>query len=52
LKKTTFVSFSGPDGARQLAVELCSTATAALQPFGKRADRLHELAAFVAGRVA
>lgn len=50
LKKTTFVSFSGVAGARQLARELCETATAALAPFGSRADRLRELAAFVASR--
>jgi geranylgeranyl diphosphate synthase, type II len=49
-KKTTFVSFSGVDGARQLAGELCETADRALAPFGKRADRLRELSAFVAGR--
>ena len=50
VKKTTFVSFSGVDGARQLAAELCQTADAALAPFGRRADRLRELSAFVAGR--
>jgi len=50
LKKTTFVSFSGIQGARQLAVELCQTADRALEPFGKRADRLRELSQFVAGR--
>ena len=50
LKKTTFVSFSGVDGARQLALELCQTADRALEPFGKRADRLRELSQFVAGR--
>jgi signal transduction histidine kinase len=50
LKKTTFVSFSGMQGARQLAVELCQTADRALEPFGKRADRLRELSQFVAGR--
>lgn len=49
-KKTTFVSFSGPLGARELAGELCATATAALAPFGSRADRLRELADFVARR--
>lgn len=49
-RKTTFVSFSGVDGARQLARELCDTADRALQPFGRRADRLRELSAFVAGR--
>lgn len=50
-KKTTFVSFSGPLGARELAVELCATATEALTPFGARADRLRELAEFVARRM-
>ena len=50
LRKTTFVSFSGVSGARQLARELCDTADRALQPFGRRADRLRELSAFVAGR--
>jgi geranylgeranyl diphosphate synthase type II len=49
-KKTTFVSFSGVDGARQLAGELCQTAERALAPFGRRADRLRELSAFVARR--
>jgi len=49
-KKTTFVSFSGVAGARQLAMELCDTANLALMPFGRRADRLRELSAFVAGR--
>ena len=50
VRKTTFVSFSGVAGARQLARELCATADQALQPFGRRADRLRELSAFVAGR--
>lgn len=49
-RKTTFVSFSGVAGARQLATELCDTANLALTPFGRRADRLRELSAFVAGR--
>lgn len=49
-RKTTFVSFSGTDGARELARELCETATRALAPFGTRANRLRELAAFVAQR--
>jgi len=49
-RKTTFVSFSGVAGARQLALELCQTADRALTPFGKRADRLRALSAFVAGR--
>ncbi|CAN5864289.1 polyprenyl synthetase family protein [soil metagenome] len=49
-RKTTFVSFSGVTGARQLARELCDTADRALQPFGRRADRLRQLSAFVASR--
>lgn len=49
-RKTTFVSFSGIDGARRLAAELCDTADRALAPFGARADRLRELSAFVAAR--
>jgi geranylgeranyl diphosphate synthase type II len=49
-RKTTFVSFSGVDGARELAQELCRTATRALTPFGSRAARLGELADFVAAR--
>jgi geranylgeranyl diphosphate synthase type II len=52
LKKTTFVSFSGVAGARQLAAELCQTADQALGPFGRRASRLRDLSAFVAGRMA
>lgn len=50
VKKTTFVSFSGVDGARQLAAELCATADRALDRFGRKADRLRELSAFVARR--
>jgi geranylgeranyl diphosphate synthase type II len=49
-RKTTFVSFSGVDGARQLAQELCQTAKMALGPFGARGLRLSELADFVAAR--
>jgi geranylgeranyl pyrophosphate synthase len=49
-RKTTFVSFSGVDGARELAAELCRTAAGALEPFGRRAEPLRTLAAFVAGR--
>ncbi|MEO7272050.1 MAG: polyprenyl synthetase family protein [Vicinamibacterales bacterium] len=50
IKKTTFVSFSGVSGARQLATELCQTADRALTPFGRRADHLRALSAFVAAR--
>lgn len=49
-RKMTFVSFSGVDGARELAGELCRTAQTALTPFGRRAAALNELAAFVAAR--
>lgn len=49
-RKMTFVSFSGVDGARELANDLCATAERALDPFGRRADPLRELARFVAGR--
>lgn len=49
-RKTTFVSFSGVEGARQLAAELCETADRALAPFGAKADRLRELSRFVAAR--
>jgi geranylgeranyl diphosphate synthase type II len=49
-RKTTFVSFSGIAGARQLAGELCDTAIAALAPFGSRASGLTALARFVAAR--
>jgi len=49
-RKTTFVSFSGTDGAHELARDLCETATAALSPFGSRAARLRELASFVVRR--
>ena len=52
VRKTTFVSFSGVAGAHQLASELCQTADRALAPFGRRADRLRELSAFVAARTA
>lgn len=49
-RKTTFVSFSGIDGAHQLAGELCQAADRALTPFGRSADRLRALSAFVAAR--
>jgi geranylgeranyl diphosphate synthase type II len=49
-RKTTFVSFSGVEGARQLARELRDTAVAALAPFGDRAARLRALADFVVAR--
>ena len=49
-RKTTFVSFSGVAGAHQLATELCQTADRALTPFGRSAERLRQLSAFVAAR--
>jgi geranylgeranyl diphosphate synthase type II len=49
-RKTTFVSFSGIEGARELAGELCRTAISALAPFGRRSSPLKELAEFVAER--
>jgi geranylgeranyl diphosphate synthase, type II len=50
LKKTTFVSFSGVEGARALARELIAASEAALQPFGPRAEPLRELARYVVTR--
>jgi geranylgeranyl diphosphate synthase type II len=50
LKKTTFVSFSGVEGARVLAGELIAASQQALAPFGARADPLRELARYVVAR--
>jgi geranylgeranyl pyrophosphate synthase len=50
LKKTTFVSFSGVDGARQLAAELVATSEEALRAFGARAQPLRDLARYVVAR--
>ena len=50
LKKTTFVSFSGVDGAAQLARELAQASQEALRPFGSRARALGELARYVVTR--
>jgi geranylgeranyl diphosphate synthase type II len=49
-KKTTFVSFSGVEGARALAEELIAASQAALAAFGPRADPLRELARYVVTR--
>ena len=49
-RKTTFVSFSGVQGARDLAGELCRTAVTALEPYGRRGADLKALADFVAER--
>jgi geranylgeranyl diphosphate synthase, type II len=48
--KTTFVSFAGVAGARQLAQELVDASVAALQGLGPRADSLRELARYVVSR--
>ena len=45
--KTTFVSFAGLEGARQLARELVDTSERALLPFGARAQPLRDLARYV-----
>lgn len=50
LKKTTFVSFSGTEGARQLAEELVQAGQDALQGFGPRGRPLQELARYVVRR--
>jgi geranylgeranyl diphosphate synthase type II len=49
-KKTTFVSFSGVEGARTLARELIAASQAALEPFGPRAEPLRDLARYVVTR--
>jgi farnesyl diphosphate synthase len=50
VKKTTFVSFAGVEGAWQLARELTSTSEAALRNFGARAQPLRDLARYVVAR--
>jgi geranylgeranyl pyrophosphate synthase len=50
LKKTTFVSFAGVQGARQLAEELAATSQQALRSFGPRAQPLRDLARYVVAR--
>jgi len=50
VKKTTFVSFSGVEGARALARELIEASQAALAGFGPRAEPLRELARYVVTR--
>jgi geranylgeranyl pyrophosphate synthase len=50
LKKTTFVSFSGVEGARLLAEELIGTSIQALGAFGPRAQPLRDLARYVVTR--
>lgn len=48
--KTTFITFCGLDGARQLANELIDTAEQSLQPLKARAELLRQFAAFVRNR--
>jgi len=48
--RPTFVSLCGVEGARTLAGELVGTAIESLAAFGRRAERLRELARFVASR--
>ena len=50
VSKTTFVSFAGIDGARQLAQELALASREALQGLGPRAEPLRELARYVIRR--
>jgi geranylgeranyl diphosphate synthase type II len=50
VKKTTFVSFAGVDGAWQLAGELIDTSEAALRAFGPPAQPLRDLARYVVVR--
>jgi len=49
-KKTTFVSFAGVAGARQLARELVDASQEALAGFGLRAQPLRDLAEYVVAR--
>lgn len=48
--KTTFVSFAGAAGARELAHELASTSEKTLVGFGANAERLRQLARYVVAR--
>ena len=48
--KVTFVGLLGVEGARALAGELLDFAAATLEPLGRRADPLRELAGFVERR--
>jgi geranylgeranyl diphosphate synthase type II len=50
VKKTTFVSFAGVAGARQLAGELIEASEGALRGFGPRARPLRDLARYVVTR--
>ena len=48
--KVTFVKLLGLEGARALAAELLAFAQAEIEPFGSRAEPLHELARLVRDR--
>jgi geranylgeranyl diphosphate synthase type II len=50
VKKTTFVSFSGLDGASELARELVAASVHALRGFGAKAEPLRDLARYVVTR--
>jgi geranylgeranyl diphosphate synthase type II len=50
VKKTTFVSFAGVEGAWQLARELIDASEGALRGFGPRAQPLRDLARYVVTR--
>jgi geranylgeranyl diphosphate synthase type II len=50
IKKTTFVSFAGIEGARVLAGELVAASERALSGFGARAEPLRMLARYVLAR--
>jgi geranylgeranyl diphosphate synthase type II len=50
VKKTTFVSFAGVEGAKQLARELVKVSQEALAGFGPRAQALLDLASYVVTR--
>lgn len=50
--KPTYVSLLGLDASRDLAQQLCRQAHQALQPFGERAGRLHDLADLIVQRQA
>ena len=48
--KPTYVSLLGLDTSRELAEKLCRKAQAAVVPFGKKAERLRDLADLVVYR--
>lgn len=50
LGKTSFVSFAGIEGARQLAAELSAAGQESLQAFGPAAQPLRDLARYVVAR--